>query len=129
VVRKTILATDDADRLTDPSIVLSLPQDGGQAGKVQKQDMATFFAGKPLAFFNESTVGDKERRAMPFAVQCEAGNVTLVGGENLDADWIKPFVEELCMFPGGKYKDQVDAASGAFAQLTMGPAQTVVGSY
>jgi phage terminase large subunit-like protein len=35
--------------------------------------------------------------------------------------WIPDFLEEMENFPAGRYKDQVDAASGAFARLTQGP--------
>jgi hypothetical protein len=28
------------------------------------------------------------------------------------------FLDELCIFPNGRYDDQVDASSGAFARLT-----------
>ena len=56
--------------------------------------------------------GSKTSRAAPFATQCEAGNVKLVRG-----NWINDFLEEAVMFPGGKYKDQIDAASGAFGKL------------
>lgn len=128
-VRVRIKAQHEADRLEDPYTLLSLPQDGGQAGKVQRSDMATFLAGHFLAFLNEGSLGDKEARAQPFSVQCEAGNVTLVGGPDLDAAWIKPYLDELCMFPGGKYKDQVDATSGAFAQFTLGPSMPLFGTY
>jgi len=31
--------------------------------------------------------------------------------------WNKAFLDELEMFPNGTYKDQVDAASAAFAML------------
>jgi predicted phage terminase large subunit-like protein len=130
VVRKRIKAVNETDRMEDPNCLLSLPQDGGQAGKVQKADFATYLAGVRLAFLLESSIGDKETRADPFSVQCEAGNVTLVGGPDLDAKWIPIYLDELCMFPGGKYKDQVDASSGAFAQLTLGPQQQqLVGRY
>lgn len=130
VVRKRIKATYEADRMTDPNMLLSLPQDGGQAGKVQRADMATYLAGARLAFLIEAGLGDKEARAAPFSVQCEAGNVTLVGGPEMDATWIAPYLDELCLFPGGKYKDQVDATSGAFAQFTLGPQQQeLVGRY
>jgi predicted phage terminase large subunit-like protein len=56
--------------------------------------------------------GDKVTRAEPFSSQCEAGNVYIVEGE-----WNQDYLDELCMFPGGSFKDQVDASSGAFAGL------------
>jgi hypothetical protein len=41
------------------------------------------------------------------------GNVCLVQGE-----WNAAYLAELCIFPNGRYDDQVDASSGAFARLT-----------
>ena len=46
----------------------------------------------------------------------QAGNVFLVAGS-----WNAAFLEEAECFPNGKFKDQIDAASGAFAKLTAGP--------
>lgn len=57
--------------------------------------------------------GDKETRALPLAAQAEAGNVWIMPGE-----WNAAFLDELSLFPLGKWKDQVDAASRAFSELT-----------
>ena len=59
--------------------------------------------------------GSKEVRAEPFAAQVEHGNVSI-----LRAAWTKPFIDEARLFPNGKYKDQIDAAGGAFNKLTVG---------
>jgi predicted phage terminase large subunit-like protein len=59
--------------------------------------------------------GNKERRAAPLGVQVENGNVLLL---DTGQDWVTPFLDELRMFPVGRYKDQVDAAAGAFNRLT-----------
>jgi predicted phage terminase large subunit-like protein len=108
-VRKTILRTSDVD---GPDVKISLPQDPGQAGKVQKSDFAKLLHGRHFNIELES--GDKETRAEPFASQCEAGNVDILRG-----DWNNDYLDELCVFPGGKFKDQVDASSGAYGQLVM----------
>jgi predicted phage terminase large subunit-like protein len=55
---------------------------------------------------------NKEERAKPFSSYAEAGNVYLVNGP-----WVKKFLDEIEMFPDGKFKDQVDSASGAFIAL------------
>lgn len=102
--------------------LISLPQDPGQAGKVQKSDMIAMLAGYRVVATPE--MGDKASRAEPFAVQCEAGNVYLVEG-----DWVNDYLDELCMFPGGKFKDQVDASVGAFGRLVQAPVQAISGSY
>lgn len=109
-VRKLIKATAELD---GHGVRISLPQDPGQAGKVQARDMIAMLAG-----FNahaEPETGDKVTRAAPFAAQCEAGNVFLVRG-----DWNESYLDELCLFPGGSFKDQVDASSGAFGRLVGG---------
>lgn len=106
-VRKTIKATAETD---GRDVHISLPQDPGQAGKVQAKDMISMLAGWTVNAEPES--GDKATRAEPFSAQCEAGNVFLVQG-----DWNEPYLDELCLFPGGAVKDQVDASSGAFGRL------------
>jgi phage terminase large subunit-like protein len=55
--------------------------------------------------------GDKRERAQPFTAQVQAGNVFLVAGP-----WVDDFRDE----PNGVYKDQVDAAAGAFNRLASG---------
>lgn len=58
--------------------------------------------------------GDKVNRAIPFSTQMNAGNVYLV-----EAPWNQKYVNELRHFgETSKYKDQVDASSGAFFMLT-----------
>lgn len=106
-VRSLIRATAEQD---GRDVEISLPQDPGQAGKVQKSDHAAMLAG--FTFHIEPERGDKVARAEPFSAQCEAGNVYLVRGE-----WNADYLDELCLFPGGTFKDQVDASSGAFGRL------------
>lgn len=88
----------------------SLPQDPGQAGKMQAGYYIRQLAGFDYRASPES--GDKETRAAPLAAQAEAGNVFLIEG-----DWNRDFLDELTTFPSGKFKDQVDAASRAFGEL------------
>lgn len=91
-------------------VEIGIPQDPGQAGKAQAHDMVLMLAGYIVSAVRES--GDKVTRAEPVAAQAEAGNIVLVEG-----DWNEAFLEEVNDFPGGKFKDQVDALSGAFAKL------------
>ncbi len=58
------------------------------------------------------STGPKEVRANPLASQAQAGNVKLVRGP-----WIGAFLDEAELFPIGAHDDQVDAASGALAEL------------
>jgi predicted phage terminase large subunit-like protein len=104
---------------------ISLPQDPGQAGKAQAQYLVRQLAGFIVKSSPET--GDKVTRAEPLAAQAEAGNVDILrtGDTSIDA-WIEPFLDELCVFPGGQYKDQVDAATRAFAELQMARATSSI---
>jgi predicted phage terminase large subunit-like protein len=110
-VKELIKQTAEID---GTEVGISLPQDPGQAGKAQKSDMIAMLAGYNARA--EVETGDKETRATPFSAQCEAGNVYLVRGA-----WNMEYIEELCLFPGGSFADQVDASSGAFARLVRQP--------
>lgn len=96
----------------------SLPQDPGQAGKAQVQYLIKQLAG--FAYTASPESGDKATRAEPLAAQAEAGNVMLLEGE-----WNADFIAEAETFPRGKFKDQVDAASRAFAELVSGSTYTL----
>jgi predicted phage terminase large subunit-like protein len=106
-VRKLIKQTAEED---GKNIRIKLPQDPGQAGVAQAQDLIAMLAGWTVKA--ERPTGDKVQRAEPFAAQVEAGNVSV-----LRAEWTKPFLDELRGFPTAKYKDQVDAAADAFNEL------------
>lgn len=105
-VRTSIRATAIAD---GADVRILLPQDPGQAGKDQAQNLVAMLAGYNV--HAERETGKKDTRAEPFAAQCEAGNVFLVEGP-----WNEAFIDELCNFPLG-HDDQVDCASGAFSDL------------
>ena len=96
----------------------SLPQDPGQAGKSQVQYLIKQLAG--FSYKATPETGDKATRAEPLAAQAEAGNVMLVEG-----DWNQAFIDEAATFPRGKFKDQIDAASRAFAELISGSSYTL----
>jgi predicted phage terminase large subunit-like protein len=106
-VRVTIRAVAESD---GRQVQISLPQDPGQAGKSQAQDLVSMLAGWNVHAQPES--GDKFQRAEPFAAQCAAGNVMIVRG-----GWNEAYIDELCAFPSAAAKDQVDASSGAFGRL------------
>jgi len=113
-VRRLIRNTAAQDGV---SCLISVPQDPGQAGKAQAQDIVRDLAGFTARYSPES--GDKATRADPLAAQAEAGNVDLLEGE-----WNMTFLDEICAFPNGKYMDQVDAASRAFNELASAPRMT-----
>ena len=87
-------------------------QEPGSGGKESAEATIKNLAGHIVRA--DRVTGSKEVRAEPFAAQAEAGNVLLVRG-----DWNRPFVDELTVFPSGRYRDQVDAASGAFNKLAL----------
>lgn len=104
---------------TDPQpSTVRIPQDPGQAGKYQAENLI-----KALAGYNVKALpvtGDKETRARPAAVQVEAGNLRVLKTGDPDADaWIEPFLNEVCSFPSGSHDDQVDALADAFNELAI----------
>lgn len=111
-VERLMRATAEQDTTTYGKVRGSFPQDPGQAGKAQAQHlMRHVLTGFDYHFSPET--GDKETRALPLAAQAEAGNVFL-----LEGTWNEAFLAEIEGFPMGKWKDQVDAASRAFTELT-----------
>lgn len=85
-------------------------QEPGSGGKESAQSTIRNLAG--FRVFADRPTGNKITRADTFSVQVNAGNVYIMRGE-----WNYEYLEELRHFPMGKFKDQVDASSGAFAQL------------
>lgn len=92
------------------SVPVWIEQEPGSGGKESAENTIRALAGFDVRA--ERPIGDKELRAAPFSAQVEAGNVLMLAGA-----WNKDFIDELRNFPVGKYKDQVDAASAAFAKL------------
>lgn len=91
-----------------------IEQEPGAAGKESVQASIRNLAG--FTAYADRPTGDKETRAEPLAAQVNVGNVDLLKGP-----WNKPFKDELRMFgAASKYKDQVDAASGAFNKVAEG---------
>lgn len=101
---------------------ISIPQDPGQAGKAQAQDIIRDLAGFNAHASPES--GDKVTRADPLAAQAEAGNVDILFG-----DWNEVFLDEAGNFPNGSYLDQIDAASRAFNEISKPRATPLFGTY
>ena len=119
-VETMIRNTASQDASAFPGVRGSVPQDPGAGGKAWAHAIIKAAAG--FAYHASTESGDKETRAEPFAAQVEIGNVKLIKG-----DWNKDFLDEVELFPAGKFKDQVDAASRAFMVLTAGvPAQWYV---
>ena len=96
--------------LDTPLTRIGLPQDPGQAGKSQAQDLVLHLTG--FAVRTRSERGDKIVRFGPFSAQCQAGNVRALRGA-----WNEAAFTCLEAFPQALHDDDVDACSGAFSML------------
>lgn len=104
-----ILQTAQADGV---GVKIWHEQEPGSAGLDSARATITNLAG--FTSHAERSTGNKITRADPYSVQVNNGNIWLLRGE-----WNKAFIEEHRMFPFGKLKDQVDAASGAFSKVSL----------
>jgi len=109
-VKELLKNTSDRDAGRFQNVTITVPQDPGQAGKSQAQDLVRMLAGHNVK--SERPTGDKVTRASAFSAQCEAGNVFI-----LNADWNTKLISELEGFPEGKHDDIVDACADAFNEL------------
>jgi len=110
IIKSTAEIDNDPDygKVVDQIGIEQEPGSGGkESAEATKKNLAGF------SVHADRPTGDKVYRADPFSVQVNEGNVILI-----DGDWIEEFKEELELFPNGTFKDQVDAASGAFNMLT-----------
>ncbi len=105
VIIKTTAKNDGRD------VKVFVEQEPGSGGKESAERTVANLAG--FIVEADRVTGDKETRAEPYAAQVQGGNVLI-----LAAVWNKVFLDEHEFFPNGPYKDQVDAAGGAFAKLT-----------
>lgn len=92
------------------NVLISFPQDPGQAGKTQALYMTRALAGYRVKTSPET--GDKVTRAEPFAAQVNVGNVLMLRGP-----WNDSLINEMRMFPNGSHDDQIDALSRAFSEV------------
>ena len=101
-------------------IKIVIPQDPGAAGKSNAAHQIKLLVGWTVRAVLET--GSKVVRADPVSAQAEAGNIKLVRGP-----WNEAFLEEVSMFPSGAHDDQVDALTGAFAELVTTSTYTLAG--
>lgn len=92
------------------NVVIWIEQEPGSAGKESSEGSIRGLAG--FAVYAERPTGEKVVRADTYSVQVNNGGVQMV-----KAPWNRDFIEEHRFFPFSTYKDQVDAASGAFNKL------------
>jgi predicted phage terminase large subunit-like protein len=71
---------------------------------------ASYLSGFPV--HPDPVSRSKDLRLESFNAQCEAGNVYLI-----NAIWNLTFIEEMVSLPASTYRDQSDAAGGAFTKL------------
>ena len=106
-----IKAWTEIDAAEFGSYEIWVEQEPGSGGKESAEATIRMLAGHCV--YADKVTGDKVLRAEPFAAQVQGGNVGLVAGE-----WVPAFLDEAEVFPAGKWKDQIDAAAGAFSKLS-----------
>lgn len=99
-------------RMDGKNVKIILEQQGAGSGLDVVQATIRNLAGFHVVA--DKPTGEKHVRAIPFSVQVNNANVYLSGG----APWIQEYVAEIRYFPNSKWKDQVDASSSAFLDLT-----------
>lgn len=95
-----------------PGVKIRMEQEGGASGK----SMIDYYRRDTLSrydFKGNRPSGNKRVRAGPISSQAEAGNLKIVRGR-----WNRAFLDELELFDQGLHDDQVDALSGAHAELS-----------
>lgn len=98
-------------KIDGKDIPIGIEQEPGSGGKESAENTIRNLAGWKA--YADRPTGDKVQRADPYSSQVNSGNVGIVKGE-----WTADYLNELQFFPHSKYKDQVDASSGAFNRLT-----------
>lgn len=103
-------AIKDTSETDPPGTDIWIEQEPGSGGKESAENTVRNLAGSNI--YIDRVTGDKVSRANPYAAQVQGRNVGLQ-----KAAWNQAFKDEHEGFPNGKYKDQVDAAAGAFMKL------------
>lgn len=107
-IEALVLQTAQLDTVLTP---IFMEQEPGASGK----NLIDYYLRQVLSgytFRGDKPSTNKNTRADPVSSQAEAGNVYLVRGP-----WLNDFLDEADGFPLGAHDDQIDALSGAFAQL------------
>lgn len=96
-------------------VVIGLEREGGSGGIHSAEWTVSNLAGWHVEVDVVAGKGSKLERARPFSSQLNIARVVIVNGP-----WAQAYIGELRYFPKGKFKDQVDASSGAFSRLSVG---------
>jgi len=105
IIRQTA-SLDGAD------VTIWVEQEGGSGGKESAENTIRSLPGYKV--YADRVTGNKVTRAEPYSVQVNQGQVKL-----LRAEWNASFIQEHEDFPMSRFKDQVDAAAGAFNKLAL----------
>jgi predicted phage terminase large subunit-like protein len=112
---ETLLKVAQADRDAHPrNYEVVVEQEPGSGGKESAEASIRMLRG--FRCFADRVTGSKELRAEPFAAQVQGSNVWMVAGR-----WVEAYIDEAEAWPNGKYRDQIDASSGAFNRMTSKP--------
>jgi predicted phage terminase large subunit-like protein len=96
------------------AVAVWVEQEPGSGGKESAENTISNLAGYTIRA--DKVTGDKLTRAGPLSAQAEGGNVVLVRGA-----WNEAFLSEAQAYEQeAPFKDQIDAAAGAFNKLTAG---------
>lgn len=109
----------ETGKLDGRRVLIREEQEPGSSGKAvinaRKRSLVGFDYDGRLAS------GDKVTRATPLCVAAESGRVMIYAGAEDDVaqrEVVREFLQEAETFPLGATKDQIDAAAGAFNELT-----------
>ncbi len=101
-----------------------IEKEAGIAGEERTAQIVRRLQAIGMTVHTEHPTGNKTLRAEPLASKAEAGNAVLcTGGRRADGapinTWLDPFRSEAADFPNGTHDDQIDAAAGADAKLSV----------
>ena len=113
-------AQRDAAQSRPGAYEVGVEQEPGSGGKESAESTIRNLRG--FKVYADKVTGSKEVRAEPFAAQVQGSNVFLCAGS-----YQNDLLDEMVSFPNGKYRDQVDACSGAFNRLISGPVYNLWG--
>jgi len=120
-----LLAIARADLAAYPGrVVWWIETEAGIAGADRTADLVRSLHALGMSVYTEHPTGKKVHRAEPLASAAEAGNVVLCPG-----DWRDAFRDEAANFPQGTHDDQIDAAAGALAKLSMPQDEIVIDTF
>lgn len=96
-----------------------IEQEPGSGGKESAENTIRNLAGYAIQAENVSQSGDKAFRFVPFCSQAMAGNVRVcrLSRDGSPNHWVQDYRAELCKFPAGAFKDQIDSTGGALNKL------------